>query len=158
LVWGGVGTEIQHSFFQWLHQGRDVVPVDFIGLGRHFSSEDPRERALSANMAAQGAALLSGRKVDPAAEPELAAHKSMPGGRASSTLLLDDLTPHALGGLLALHEHKVFVESVLYDINPFDQWGVELGKVLTSGILRGELSGYDASTKALLARTGHTQS
>jgi glucose-6-phosphate isomerase len=154
LVWGGVGTEIQHSFFQWLHQGGDIVPVDFVGLARHFSSSDPRERALAANMAAQGAALLSGRSVDPAAEPDLFTHKSMPGGRVSSTLLLDDLTPHTFGGLLALHEHKVFVESVLYGINPFDQWGVELGKVLTSGILRGELSGYDASTKAMLARTG----
>lgn len=154
LVWGGVGTEIQHSFFQWLHQGTDVVPVDFIGLTRHFASTDPRERALAANMAAQGAALLDGRSVDAAAEPELAAHKSMPGGRGSSTILLDDLTPATLGALIALHEHKVFVESVLYGINPFDQWGVELGKVLTKGILDGEISGYDASTKALLARAG----
>lgn len=154
LVWGGCGTEIQHSFFQWLHQGKDVVPVDFIGLARHFASDNPRERALAANMAAQGAALLDGRKVDPAAEPELAAHKSMPGGRVSSTLLLDDLTPETLGGLIALQEHKVFVESVLYDINPFDQWGVELGKVLTSGILRGDVASYDASTRSLLERTG----
>lgn len=154
LVWGGAGTEIQHSFFQWLHQGKDIVPVDFIGIARHFSSPDPRERALAANMAAQGAALLDGRKVDPAREPELAAHKSMPGGRPSTTLLLDDLTPETLGALIALHEHKVFVESVMYGINPFDQWGVELGKVLTKGILDGEISEYDASTKALLARTG----
>lgn len=154
LVWGGNGTEIQHSFFQWLHQGRDVVPVDFIGIARHFSSADVRERALAANMAAQGAALLDGRQVDPAVGRELAAHKSMPGGRPSSTLLLDDLTPATFGALIALQEHKVFVESVLYDINPFDQWGVELGKVLTKGILDGDISSYDASTKALLARTG----
>lgn len=154
LVWGGNGTEIQHSFFQWLHQGGDIVPVDFIGIRRHFASTDARERALAANMAAQGAALLDGRKVDRALEPELAAHKSMPGGRPSSTLLLDDLTPKTLGALIALHEHKVFVESVIYDINPFDQWGVELGKVLTKGILDGDISSYDASTKALLARTG----
>lgn len=157
LVWGGCGTEIQHSFFQWLHQGKDVVPVDFIGIGRHFASDDPRERALAANMAAQGAALLDGRRVDPAAEPELASHKSMPGGRVSSTLLLDDLTPQTLGGLIALHEHKVFVESVLYGINPFDQWGVELGKVLTKGILDGEISDYDASTRALLDRAGFSK-
>lgn len=156
LVWGGNGTEIQHSFFQWLHQGGDIVPVDFIGIRRHFASPDPRERALAANMAAQGAALLDGRQVDPASEPELAAHKSMPGGRPSATLLLDDLAPATLGALIALHEHKVFVESVLYEINPFDQWGVELGKVLTKGILDGDISGYDASTKALLARTGLT--
>ncbi len=154
LVWGGNGTEIQHSFFQWLHQGGDVVPVDFIGIARHFSSADPRERTLAANMAAQGAALLDGRKVDTKREADLAAHKSMPGGRPSSTLLLDDLTPATLGALIALHEHKVFVESVIYDINPFDQWGVELGKVLTKGILDGDISSYDASTKALLARTG----
>jgi glucose-6-phosphate isomerase len=154
LVWGGCGTEIQHSFFQWLHQGTDIVPVDFIGIALHFSSEDPRERALAANMAAQGAALLDGRTVDPADEPTLATHKSMPGGRASSTLLLDELTPSTLGALIALHEHKVFVESVLYEINPFDQWGVELGKVLMKGILDGDLSGYDASTRALLRRIG----
>ena len=154
LVWGGSGTEIQHSFFQWLHQGKDIVPVDFVGIARHFSSEDPRERALAANMAAQGAALLDGRQVDSAKEPELAAHKSMAGGRPSATLLLDDLSPRTLGAIIALQEHKVFVESVLYDINPFDQWGVELGKVLTKGILDGEISEYDASTKALLARTG----
>ena len=80
----------------------------------------------------------------------------MPGGRPSATLLLDDLAPATLGALIALHEHKVVVESVLYEINPFDQWGVELGKVLTKGILDGDISGYDASTKALLARTGLT--
>lgn len=154
LVWGGNGTEVQHSFFQWLHQGRDIVPVDFIGIARHFASDDPRERALAANMAAQGAALLAGRTVDPDQEPLLAVHKSMPGGRPSTTILLDDLTARALGALIALHEHKVFVESVMYEINPFDQWGVELGKVLTKGILDGEISGYDASTRALLARTG----
>lgn len=154
LVWGGSGTEIQHSFFQWLHQGKDIVPVDFIGIGRHFASTDPRERALAANMAAQGAALLDGRRVDPADEPILAAHKSMPGGRPSATLILDDLTPATLGVLISLQEHKVFVESVMYGINPFDQWGVELGKVLTKGILDGEITEYDASTKQLLARTG----
>ena len=98
--------------------------------------------------------LLDGRQVDPQAEPDLAAHKSMPGERVSSTILLDDLTPHTLGALIALHEHKVFVESVLYEINPFDQWGVELGKVLTKGILEGEISSYDASTRALLERAG----
>jgi glucose-6-phosphate isomerase len=154
LVWGGSGTEIQHSFFQWLHQGQDVVPVDFVGIARHFASDDPRERALAANMAGQGAALLDGRKVDVSVEPKLAAHKSMPGGRGSSTILLDDLSASSLGALLALHEHKVFVESVLYDINPFDQWGVELGKVLMKGILDGDHSGYDASTRALLKRSG----
>ena len=90
-------------------------------------------------------------------EPLLAAHKSMPGGRPSNTLLLDDLSARTLGALIALHEHKVFVESVMYEINPFDQWGVELGKVLTKGILDGEISEYDASTRALLARTGLIQ-
>ena len=154
LVWGGCGTEVQHSFFQWLHQGGDVTPVDFIGIARHFASADPRERVLAANMAAQGAALLDGRQLPPGDDAALAAQKSMPGGRVSSVLLLDDLTPGIFGALLALHEHKVFVESVLYGINPFDQWGVELGKVLTKGILDGELSGYDASTRAMLARTG----
>ncbi|WP_417493104.1 glucose-6-phosphate isomerase [Maricaulis sp.] len=154
LVWGGCGTEVQHSFFQWLHQGGDVTPVDFIGIASHFASDDPRERVLAANMAAQGAALLDGVQLPAGDDPALAAQRSMPGGRISSVLLLDALTPGTLGALLALHEHKVFVESVLYGINPFDQWGVELGKVLTKGILDGELSRYDASTRAMLARTG----
>ncbi|MBR9824324.1 MAG: glucose-6-phosphate isomerase [Alphaproteobacteria bacterium] len=154
LVWGGAGTEIQHSFFQWLHQGKDIAPVDFVGIRRHFASDDPRERALAANMIAQGAALLEGREVSADQEPELAAHKSMPGGRPSSLILLDDMDPAALGALIALHEHKVFVESVLNEINPFDQWGVELGKVLTTGILKGDTAEYDASTRALLERTG----
>tara|TARA_R110002072_G_scaffold71403_2_gene171270 strand:+ start:2903 stop:4456 length:1554 start_codon:yes stop_codon:yes gene_type:complete len=154
LVWGGCGTEVQHSFFQWLHQSGDVTPVDFIGIAAHFASPDRRLRMLAANMAAQGAALLDGLKVPPGEDPVVAAQRSMPGGRVSSTLLLDELTPATLGALLALHEHKVFVESVLYGINPFDQWGVELGKVLTKGILDGGLSGYDASTQAMLARTG----
>ncbi|MHA6288872.1 glucose-6-phosphate isomerase [Maricaulis sp. CAU 1757] len=158
LVWGGKGTEIQHSFFQWLHQGRDIVAVDFIGIARHFRSSDPRETALAANMVAQSAALLDGRLPDKASDPELAMHRAMPGGRPSSMLLLDDLDAATLGALIALHEHKVFVESVIYDINPFDQWGVELGKILTTGILNGDISGYDASTRALLDRHGHLNS
>ncbi|MFS2316991.1 glucose-6-phosphate isomerase [Maricaulis sp. D1M11] len=154
LVWGGAGTEIQHSFFQWLHQGTDIVPVDFIGIRRHFSSDNDRERALAANMAAQGAALLEGREIDPADTAALPGHRDMPGGRPSSTLLLDDLTPANFGALISLFEHKVFVESLFYEVNPYDQWGVELGKVLTTGILSGEISGYDASTRALLGETG----
>ncbi|MEO1039931.1 MAG: glucose-6-phosphate isomerase [Pseudomonadota bacterium] len=148
LVWGGRGCDVQHSFFQWLHQGLDEAPVDFVGVEALARQDDPRAAALAANMVAQGAALLDGR----IAEGEFAEHRSMPGGRASSTLLLDDLTPEALGALIALHEHKVFVESLIYGLNPYDQWGVELGKTLANAILSGDQDGFDPSTRALMAR------
>lgn len=150
LVWGGRGSDVQHSFFQWLHQARDESPVDFIALKSLATSQDERARALTANWLAQGAALMEGRE----GEGELAAHKSMPGGRVSSTLLMDDLAPGALGALIALHEHKVFTEGVLYGLNPFDQWGVELGKQLANDISTGDVSAFDPATRDLIARLG----
>lgn len=148
LVWGGRGSDVQHSFFQWLHQGLDEAPVDFVAIASLVRSADPRAKALGANLAAQGAALLDGA----AGAGEHAAHRAMPGGRASTTMLIDDLSPQALGALIALHEHKVFVEALLYGLNPFDQWGVELGKTLANAILAGDVSGFDPSTRDLLNR------
>lgn len=150
LVWGGRGSDVQHSFFQWLHQARADSPVDFIALKSLATSKDERARALTANWLAQGAALMTGRD----GQGELAAHKSMPGGRVSSTLLMDDLAPGALGALIALHEHKVFTEAVLYGLNPFDQWGVELGKQLANDISTGDVSAFDPATRDLIARLG----
>ncbi|KAA5802339.1 glucose-6-phosphate isomerase [Alkalicaulis satelles] len=150
LVWGGRGSDLQHSVFQWLHQGQDEAPVDFIALNDSSFMEDPRARALNANLAAQGAALTTGR----AGEGELAAHKAIAGGRASSTILMPGLTPESLGALVALHEHKVFAESVLYGLNAFDQWGVELGKALARDLLSGDMSGFDPAARDLARRLG----
>ncbi|TRO94367.1 glucose-6-phosphate isomerase [Glycocaulis profundi] len=150
LVWGGRGSDVQHSFFQWLHQAKDDVPVDFIGISSMAQSGDERATALMANLAAQGAALLDGRE----GEGALGAHRTMPGGRMSSAVLIEELTPESLGALIALHEHKVFVEGALYGLNPFDQWGVELGKVLAGAILSGDVADLDPSTRDLLVRLG----
>ncbi len=149
LVWGGRGADVQHSVFQWLHQGLDPTPVDFIAAADTARGGE-REAALIANMTAQGAALLKGRGED----AETDAHRAMPGGRASSTLLMEALSPEALGALLALHEHKVFVESLIYGLNPFDQWGVELGKTLAKSLLSHNLADIDPATRDLARRLG----
>jgi len=149
VVWGTSGTSSQHSFHQLLHQGTHFIPVDFIVIRRNGESST-EQAALAANALAQGAALAFG---NPASER----HKALPGNRPSSTLLLDRLTPRALGALIALFEHKVFVEGVIWNVNSFDQWGVEHGKNLARTLLPrlldgGETGGLDASTRGLLAR------
>lgn len=142
LVWGGKGSDIQHSFFQWLHQGVDEVPVDFIAVQSLYTSGDERAKALGANLVAQTAALLDGHQGD----GPLAAHKTLSGGRASSVIALERLDPEGLGALIAVHEHKVFCEGLVYGLNPFDQWGVELGKLLTSDLLNGNHSRFDPAS------------
>ena len=170
VIWGSVGSNAQHAYFQALHQGCDIVPVDFIGVIRPDHDLVDNHRALLANLFAQSAALMLGKDQDQAfaeltgitddhARRVLAAQKTFPGNRPSTTILLDALTPRTLGMLLALYEHKVFVQSVLWGINAFDQWGVELGKTLAARIepalanLAVE-NGFDASTRALLAQIG----
>lgn len=166
VVWGSVGSNAQHAYFQALHQGTDVVPVDFVGVVRPGHELDDNHCALLANLLAQGAALMRGRDEaaalatlegveDPGERRRLAAQKTFPGNRPSTTILLDSLEPESLGALLALYEHKTFVFAVLCGINPFDQWGVELGKTLATRLepgLRGETSVVpDPSTAGLLA-------
>jgi glucose-6-phosphate isomerase len=149
-VFGDAGTNGQHAFFQLLHQGTDVIPVDFIALAE--DHEGPREHRnmLLANAIAQAEALMIGQ--ENLNEP----HRHFPGDRPSSFILIDRLTPETLGALIALYEHKTFVEGVLWDIDSFDQWGVELGKVLAGRVLReldgGDGPGHDPSTAALIAR------
>jgi glucose-6-phosphate isomerase len=158
VLWGGAGTVSQHSFHQLLHQGTHLIPVDFIvpvragatGEGRDGErkdgEDDAAQRMLVANALAQGAALLEGSEgVD--------GHRHFPGNRPSSTLMLKQLTPRTLGALIALYEHKVFVEASVLGINPFDQWGVELGKVLAHAIENGKGQSLDASTLALMTRS-----
>jgi glucose-6-phosphate isomerase len=150
VVWGGVGTDVQHSFFQMLHQGTDLVPCEFIGVLRPDHGYDDNHRALLANLLAQSEALANGASADDPA-------RRYPGGRPSTMLLLDALTPRSLGILLALHEHSCYVQSVLLGINAFDQWGVELGKRVAGSLLPAlddPASGAalpDPVTRALLA-------
>jgi glucose-6-phosphate isomerase len=147
VVWGGAGTGAQHSFFQALHQGTDVVPADFIGVVRPAHAHRGNHEALLANLLAQAEALGNGHAAD---DPQ----KAYPGNRPSTLFLLDELTPHSLGALLAMYEHSVYAQSVLWGINAFDQWGVELGKRIAGELLpavRGECEAGDAVTRALLA-------
>ncbi len=146
IVWGGVGTEAQHAVFQLLHQGTHLIPAEFIASVESGHSLAPEHhRQLLANAFAQAAALMAGRRAD---DP----HRDYPGDRPSTTILLDRLDPHTLGALIAFYEHRVFANSVLLGINPFDQFGVELGKEMAKALAEGGELEFDASTEALIAR------
>jgi glucose-6-phosphate isomerase len=150
VIWGSTGTPSQHSFHQMLHQGTHLVPVDFIVFAPGASSPGA-EAELAGNALAQSAALAFGNPAPGAL------HKALPGNRPSSTLLFKRLSPRALGALIALYEHKVFTEGIIWNLNSFDQWGVEHGKELARALLpklaRDEDdAGLDSSTRALLQR------
>ena len=179
VVWGEPGTNGQHAYFQMLHQGTDVIPVEFVlvkhathGLmnlhGPLLALLERQHTMLLANGLAQAQALMQGKTseaalaeraptaskaIDPAT---LARHRSFPGNRPSTTLILDQLTPRSLGALIALYEHRVFTSGAVWGINSFDQWGVELGKALCNELLprlaSGDATGLDASTAGLMAR------
>ena len=169
VIWGEVGTNAQHAYFQHLHQGSDLIPVDFIAALRPSHTLTTHQNMLLANCFAQSEALMRGKNLeqasaecrakgmDAAHSAALAPHKVFAGNRPSNTLLLPALTPATLGALIALYEHKVFVQGAVWGINSFDQWGVELGKELVHSILT-ELNGvprtdrHDASTNGLIAR------
>ena len=147
VTWGGVGTDAQHAVFQLLHQGTHLIPVDFLAVKVPGHDLDPaHHRILLSNCFAQGAALMAGK-----ANADLA--RAYPGDRPSATILMDDLNPATLGALIAFHEHRTFVSAVMLGINPFDQFGVELGKEIAKSIERGGAS-FDPSTTALLAAAG----
>ncbi|NIP16727.1 MAG: glucose-6-phosphate isomerase, partial [Xanthomonadales bacterium] len=145
VVFGETGTEAQHSLFQALHQGPDIVPVQLLGVIRPDHDDTAAHDELLANLLAQATALATGRSEEETRRQlaaggggeQLLAHRGFSGDRPSEILLLDRLTPGTVGSLLAFYEHKVFVESVLWGINAFDQWGVELGKQLAPGIRVG---------------------
>jgi len=133
VLFGEPGTDAQHSLLQMFHQGTDIVPLDFIGVIRPDHDDAEAHTVLLANMLAQATALATG-SAGLKLPGDLDAHRQMPGGRPSQIILMDELTPSGLGQLLALYEHKVFVECVIWNINPFDQFGVEIGKMLATGI------------------------
>ncbi|QYG04151.1 MULTISPECIES: glucose-6-phosphate isomerase [Massilia] len=168
-IWGECGTNGQHAYFQLLHQGTDVTPMDFIAALRPAHEMDNHHTALLANCFAQSEAFMKGKtaievRADLQAQglaaeeiERLTPHKTFPGNRPSNTILMERLTPSTLGALIALYEHKTFVQGVIWDVNSFDQWGVELGKVLAKKI-EAELAGepapgqHDSSTNGLIAR------
>lgn len=153
MVWGEAGSNGQHAFFQWLHQGTQRIPVEFIAAREAAHELPEHQEALLANALAQAQALMQGSR---AGAGQLAGHQDFPGNRPSTFMLLDALTPESLGALLALHEHRVFVAGTIWGINSFDQWGVELGKTLARDLRNrldsGDVSGLDASTAGLLSR------
>ncbi|ULO23815.1 glucose-6-phosphate isomerase [Methylocystis sp. SB2] len=169
VIFGEPGTNGQHAFFQLLHQGTDVVPIDFLVAAEPTAADEHHHELLFANCLAQAEAFMRGRTLQEAkaqlrgqglSEEEverLAPHKTFPGDRPSSVLLYRHLDPRTLGRLVALYEHKVFVQSVIWDINPFDQWGVELGKELANRLAPiienkdESTQGLDGSTAGLIA-------
>jgi glucose-6-phosphate isomerase len=173
VIWGEPGTNGQHAFFQLLHQGTEVVPVDFLVAAQPTNADPHHHDLLVANCFAQGEALMRGRSpaqaieimkgqgVSPEEAARLAPHKTFSGSRPSSTLLYTKLDPKMLGRLIAIYEHKVFVEAAVWNINPFDQWGVELGKELASRLApivsqaNASTSNLDASTAGLIAHLRH---
>ena len=168
VIWGDCGTNGQHAYFQLLHQGTDIVSIDFIAALKPSHGLPGHHAALLANCFAQAEAFMRGKTedevrvemreqgVDEAEIEKLVPHSTFHGNRPSNMILMDELTPATLGALIALYEHKVFVQGVIWDINSFDQWGVELGKVLARNI-QGELNGeaeageHDSSTNGLIA-------
>nr|WP_093842888.1 MULTISPECIES: glucose-6-phosphate isomerase [Streptomyces] len=165
VVWGTPGTNGQHAYFQLLHQGTKLIPADLIGFARPVAELAPDLAAqhdlLMANLFAQGQALAFGKSAEEVREEgvaeELVPHRTFPGNRPTTTILATELSPSVLGQLIALYEHKVFVQGAVWDIDSFDQWGVELGKVLAKrvepALTEGaEVPGLDASTGALVAR------
>ena len=149
VLWGEPGTNGQHAYFQMLHQGTDVTPLEFIAVREAAHDLEGHHPKLLANALAQAQALMVGKK-------DAGGHRDFPGNRPSSFFVFERLTPEALGAFIALYEHRVFVSGALWGINSFDQWGVELGKVLARDIeprlASGDIGGLDASTAGLIAR------
>ncbi|MGH8959613.1 MAG: glucose-6-phosphate isomerase [Jatrophihabitantaceae bacterium] len=162
VYWGEPGTNGQHSFYQLIHQGTELIPCDFIGFLHSLNPLGEHHDLLNANVFAQTEALAFGKTAEQVeaegTAPELVPHRVFEGNRPSNTLLLDRLTPHSLGTLIALYEHSVFTQGTLWSVNSFDQWGVELGKVLAKKVA-DELTSdddpevaHDSSTNALIRR------
>ncbi|MEM0927218.1 MAG: glucose-6-phosphate isomerase, partial [Planctomycetota bacterium] len=160
IYWGEPGTNGQHSFYQLIHQGTHLIPCDFIAFSQSLNPIGDHHDKLSANVFAQGEALAMGKTLEEViaegSSPELAPHRVFEGNRPSNTLLIEKLTPAVLGKLVALYEHSVYTQGVIWQINPFDQWGVELGKVLAKQIVPELQSAstldHDSSTNRLIER------
>ena len=155
IIWGEFGPNAQHAFYQLLHQGTRFVPIEFLAVVSNPGVPEKHHQLAVANCFAQSRALMYGQSITEGGQTAM--HSYYPGNKPSTTILLDQLTPRSLGSLMAFYEHKVFVQSVIWGINPFDQWGVELGKKLAGQLLESQKTrlsdaeDYDASTRGLLA-------
>ena len=163
VIWGEPGTNSQHSFFQLLHQGTKLIPADFIGFCRSNTPVGDHHQKLLANFVAQTEALAFGRPTaevtaaEPGISPALAAQKTFAGNRPTNTIIADQLTPATLGKLMAMYEHKIFTQGVIWNVFSFDQWGVQLGKILAQNILNDltadtAANSHDSSTNAIIDR------
>ncbi|HOD16632.1 MAG TPA: glucose-6-phosphate isomerase [Spirochaetota bacterium] len=160
VIWGEPGTNGQHAFYQLLHQGTKLVPADFIGFTRSLNDAGDHHRKLTANLFAQTRALAFGKSAEELRldrVPErLVPYRTFSGNRPTTTIMADELTPFSLGGLIAMYEHKIFTQGIIWDLYSFDQWGVELGKALAGKILpdlepgNGNGPAHDSSTNALI--------
>ena len=165
VIWGEPGTNGQHAFYQLIHQGTRLIPCDFIAPVHSHNPMGRHHDILIANFLAQTEALMVGRTAEEVrAELEaagqgdredLVAHRSFSGNRPTTSIMLDRVTPYRLGQLIACYEHKIFVQGIIWNINSFDQWGVELGKMLAKTILaeleqEGVVTSHDSSTNALI--------
>jgi glucose-6-phosphate isomerase len=168
IIWGASGTNAQHAFFQLIHQGTKLIPADFIGFKKSLNGNTDHQNKLLANFIAQTEALMAGKTKDQvmselqnsdlseSQQRELAPFKVFEGNKPTNTILIEQLTPENLGALIALYEHKIFVQGVLWNIYSYDQWGVELGKQLATKVLddiqgRAQNS-HDPSTLKLLSK------
>jgi glucose-6-phosphate isomerase len=169
VVWGEPGTNGQHAFYQLIHQGTSIIPAEFmIAANGHEPNLRHQHQLLMANCLAQSEALMKGRTLEEAKAQmaakgqdkdfidRIAPHRVFTGNRPSLTFVYDEMTPFTFGRLIALYEHRVFVEGALFNINSFDQWGVELGKELATGLLpvvegKESAAGHDSSTAGLVA-------
>ena len=165
IIWGEPGTNGQHAFYQLIHQGTKLIPCDFIGFFKPLNNIGDHHAKLMANLIAQSEALAFGKNQEELQQervaPELIPFKTFSGNRPSSTIMADQLSPRNLGKLIAMYEHKIFVQGIIWDINSFDQWGVELGKVLAKKVLE-ELKNkeqtrlqHDSSTNQLIEKFRH---
>ena len=162
IFWGEPGTNGQHAFYQLIHQGTLLIPADFIGFSQPNHDLGEMHDLFMSNFFAQTAALAFGRTKEQVeaegTKADVVPHRVMPGNHPTTSIIAPKLTPATLGQLIALYEHIVFTEGAIWDINPFDQWGVELGKVMANQLapmLTGDtpdLSGVDSSTAALIRR------
>jgi len=168
VVFGDEGTNAQHAFFQMLHQSEDIVPLELIAAAKNHEASIDMQQKLLSNVIAQGEAFMVGKSLetseaeccklgfDAAKTAQIAPQKVCPGNKPSTTVLLTELTPESLGALLAMYEHKTFVEGIVMGLNSFDQWGVELGKTLGVNVLKdiqgSEIAPHDPSTTALIER------
>jgi len=160
IIWGEPGTNGQHAFYQLIHQGTKLIPCDFIAPVFTQNPIGEHHPILLSNFFAQTEALMKGKTAEEAAAEgvpaELLTHKTFPGNKPTNSLFFDRLTPKTLGALIAMYEHKIFVQGIIWDINSFDQWGVELGKQLAKKILPeldlagGPVSSHDSSTNGLI--------